>query len=124
MVILVVDDDDEHAKTLAKRLQADGHEVHLVSDELNARVVARTHKLDAAVVCMQRESGSTELARDLRANLLPRSSTMVGIHPADSEASDVEAFDVMLRSPLELSQLSGLLHHLCFLRRVPDSSNS
>ncbi|HTR54982.1 MAG TPA: hypothetical protein VMJ10_30060 [Kofleriaceae bacterium] len=44
---------------------------------------------------------------------------MVAIDPGDvdAEASDTQAFDLVLQQPIDPSQLSGLLHHLCFQRR-------
>jgi hypothetical protein len=117
--VLVVEDIGDRSPAVVDRLKADGHEVHVASDEITARVVGRRQKLDAAIVFLRPEGASVELAAYLRTNLLDSTAPLVAIDPGDagSEATDTQAFDVVLHEPVDLAQLSGLLYHLCWQRQ-------
>ena len=118
MSILVVEHDDRGSCIVAN-LKADGHQVHLASDEITARLVAWNQKLDAVLVFLRPDGATSELAQDLRSHALAATVPLVAIDPGGlpPEASDTHAFDVFLQEPVDLAQLSGLLHHLCWQRQ-------
>jgi hypothetical protein len=117
--ILVVEDIGDRAAAVVGRLKDDGDDVHVASDEITARVVGRRNQLNAAIVFLRPDGASIELAAYLRTNLLDSTAPLVAIDPEGTGAAgiDTQAFDVVLNEPVDLPQLSSLLHHLCFQRQ-------
>jgi hypothetical protein len=70
-------------------------------------VIARRHELDAAVIEIGTEE-HVELARYLRTVMLRVTAVLIAFEPSTAQpADDPHVFDMTLREPLELQQLSA-----------------
>ena len=58
MNVLIADDDDLFAQTLARQLARRGHHCHLASNTPEAIMIAKSHSLDAVITDLIREGES------------------------------------------------------------------
>ncbi len=110
--VLVVDDHEASAETLAEVLELLGHEVEVAKDGFSAVAKARANPPDV-VICdlgMPGMSGC-EVAKALRAaGLAARLLALSGYcRPDDVEAATAAGFDAYLVKPADIEELERLL---------------
>jgi len=112
--ILVVDDNQDSAKSLATLLQLLGHEVTIAHNGLGAVELAEAFRPDAIVldIALPDLDGSV-VARRIRAESWGQQTLLIaatGWGNADAQQQSIEAgFDHYLVKPVDLMELSTLL---------------
>lgn len=112
--ILVVDDNEDAAATLAVLLSLVGHQTHVAHDGLEALSAAAACRPDVVLLDLDlpKLSGH-EVVRWLRAQPWGRDLTLVAVTALDQERFRLESrrsgFDAHLVKPVELRTLEGLL---------------
>jgi DNA-binding response OmpR family regulator len=114
--ILVIDDDGVYADFVASTLQAAGHQVAIATDAAAARKHVESAHVDAVVLDLglPDESGY-DLARDLRARLLPETTVIIlltaNLFPERDRASAV-GIDMVLTKPVEAELVHGIVEFI------------
>ncbi|MCY1333099.1 Chemotaxis response regulator protein-glutamate methylesterase [compost metagenome] len=111
--LLVVDDNDDAAQSLAALLRLDGHEVRVARDGMSALECLKTFRPDAIVLDIGLpDLDGYEVARRIRA--MPELANVLvvalsGYGMPDHERREVTAIDHYLVKPADLRQLDALL---------------
>ncbi|MBA3597962.1 MAG: response regulator [Methylibium sp.] len=115
--LMVVDDNSDAADTLGMLLEAQGHEVNVQHDPLDALARAEEMAPDVFIldIGMPRMDGY-ELAKRLRQLHAGSHAVLIALtgygQPEDRLASRRAGFDHHLVKPLDAAQLRGLLEHI------------
>ncbi|MGQ0698353.1 MAG: ATP-binding protein [Panacagrimonas sp.] len=112
--VLVADDNDDNARSLAALLRIWGHEVAIAHDGVMALELAAAFKPDVMVLDlgMPRRDG-LETAREVRAQEWGHGITLIALsgwgQPADRERTRAAGFDHHLVKPVDAARLEKLL---------------
>ena len=114
--ILVIDDDGVYADFVADTLRAAGHEVAIANDAAAARKHVQSTRADAVVLDLglPDESGY-DLARDLRAQLMPDSTVIIlltaNLYP-ERDVANAVGIDMVLTKPVEAELVHGMVEFI------------
>jgi DNA-binding response OmpR family regulator len=119
--ILVVEDDPVYAEFVAGTMRQSGHDADIAVDGATARAMSRALQPDAVILDLglPDESGY-DLARALRAGVLPQSSVIIvltaNLYP-QRDVADAVGVDVVLSKPVEPALVTGMIDHVRERRR-------
>ncbi|HUQ06805.1 MAG TPA: response regulator [Kofleriaceae bacterium] len=114
--ILVVEDDGIYADFVASTLRAAGHEAAVASTAAEARKHVQSGRTDGVILDLglPDESGY-DLARDLRAHLLPAATIIIlltaSLYPERDLATAV-GIDMVLTKPVEAELVHGMVEFI------------
>lgn len=112
--VLVVDDNQDSAESLAILLKGTGHEVHIAHDGLEAVEVAATRQPDLILLDIGLPTlNGYEVARRIRAEQRHRGVTLVAMtgwgQEEDRRLAEEAGFDAHLIKPVDFAALAPLL---------------
>tara|TARA_R110002049_G_scaffold59486_1_gene160807 strand:+ start:314 stop:790 length:477 start_codon:yes stop_codon:yes gene_type:complete len=113
-VVLVVDDNEESAQTMADMLERDGYQVRIAYDVAQTLTIIKTNLFDAAVLDIGLPDGTGfELAEQIRQLGWGRHARLIAhtgwSTPEDQQRSMDAGFDHHLAKPLDYAALLALL---------------
>lgn len=117
--VLLVEDDELIARALTLKLSVDGHHVRWAY----SAATAIDYALDEAPEAVLLDIGlpdrdGYDLARELRQRALPSSAAIIVLTglPREPTRADEHLIDLHLMKPIDVDQLSSLLHYARHLR--------
>jgi DNA-binding response OmpR family regulator len=118
--VLLVEDDEIIARALTMKLNVDGHQVRWAYSAATALDYARDVPPEAVLLDIGLpDRDGYALARDLRAGVLPTNAAIIvltGLPRASPVRADEHLIDLHLMKPIDVDQLSSLLHYARHLR--------
>lgn len=118
--VLLVEDDEIIARALTMRLSIDGHQVRWAYSAASALDLALATPPDAVLLDIGLpDRDGYELARELRERALAATAAIIvltGLPRASPVRADEHLIDLHLMKPINVEQLSSLLHYARHLR--------
>jgi signal transduction histidine kinase/ActR/RegA family two-component response regulator len=127
--VVIVDDNEDSASSLATLLGLEGHDVRVAYDGVRALEIARLMQPNV-IVCDIGLPGMSgyEVARIVRREPWGRSATLIAVtgwgQEDDRRRSSEAGFDHHLVKPVEPDQLVALLAHVRSSEWIPDGSSA
>jgi PAS domain S-box-containing protein len=123
--ILVVDDNEDSARSMAMIMRLDGHETQIAFDGIEAFESARTFRPDVALLDIGLpQMNGYDLCRKIRDEVWGRGMVVIALtgwgQEGDRKQSRDAGFDAHLVKPVDPSELSRVLGEL--LKPAPESS--